>query len=154
MNIIIIELEERGNISENVKNSRVYYQFQELLSELRKKELPHRIIEIVNQDIEEINSAPLSNYELKVFIKQKQTKILKLIEKELNIVPQNHYQNMWVGLGMCVFGLPLGVVYGLFMSNMAMLGLGLPVGLAIGVLLGAYLDKKAAKEGRQLDIKI
>jgi len=154
MNIIIIELEERGNISENVKNSRVYYQFQELLSELRKKELPHRIIEIVNQDIEEINSAPLSNYELKVFIKQKQTKILKLIEKELNIVPQNHYQNMWVGLGMCVFGLPLGVVYGLFMSNMAMLGLGLPVGLAIGILLGAYLDKKAAKEGRQLDIKI
>ena len=154
MNIIIIELEERGNISENVKNSRVYYQFQELLSELRKKELPHRIIEIVNQDIEEINSAPLSNYELKVFIKQKQTKILKLIEKELNIVPQNHYQNMWVGLGMCVFGLPLGVVYGLFISNMAMLGLGLPVGLAIGVLLGAYLDKKAAKEGRQLDIKI
>ena len=154
MNIIIIELEERGNISENVKNSRVYYQFQELLSELRQKELPHRVVEIVNQDIEEINSAPLSNYELKVFIKQKQTKILKLIEKELNIVPQNHYQNMWVGLGMCVFGLPLGVVYGLFISNMSMLGLGLPVGLAIGVLLGAYLDKKAAKEGRQLDIKI
>ena len=154
MNIIIIELEERENISENVKNSRVYCQFQELLSELRKKELPHRITEIVNQDIEEINSAPLSNYELKVFIKQKQTKILKLIEKELNIVPQNYYQNMWIGLGMCVFGLPLGVVYGLFISNMAMLGLGLPVGLAIGVLLGAYLDKKAAKEGRQLDIKI
>ena len=150
----IIELKEREGFSENVKLSRIYIQFQELLKELRKKELPNKIIEFINQDIEYINSTSLIGNELRKLVKQKQEKIIKLIEKELKIVPKDYYQNLWLALGMCVFGLPLGVVFGTSLGNMGLLGIGLPIGLAIGIALGSRMDKKALEEGRQLDVKI
>jgi len=149
----IIELKEREDISENVKLSRIYIQFQELMRELRKKELPHKIIEFVNQDIEDINSTSFTGNELRKLVKQKQEKILKLLEKELKIVPKEYYQTLWLALGM-VFGLPLGVVFGASLGNMGLLGIGLPIGLAIGSVLGLRMDHKASEEGRQLDVKI
>jgi hypothetical protein len=150
----IIELEEKEGITENVKLNRIYVQFQEFLKELRKKELPHKIIEFVNQDIEDLNSTSLLGNELRKLVKQKQEKIIKLLEKELKIVPKDYYQNFWLALGMCVFGIPLGVVLGTSLENMGLLGIGIPIGLAIGSVLGSRMDKKASEEGRQLDVKI
>ena len=150
----IIELKEREDISENVKISRIYIQLQEFLSELRKKKLPHKIIELVNQDIEDLNSTSLICNELSKLVKQKQEKIIKLLEKERKIVPKDYYQNLWLVLGMCTFGVPLGVVFGTSLGNMGLLGIGLPIGLVIGIALGSRMDKKAFEEGRQLDIKI
>jgi hypothetical protein len=150
----IIELKEREDISENVKLARIYIQFQELLKELRKRELPEKIIDIVNQRIEGINSTTLTGNELGKLVKKKQTEITKMLEKELKIVPKNHYRNLWSVLGMSIFGLPIGVVYGTIIGNMAMLAIGLPIGMAIGIGLGARLDKKAFKEGRQLEVEI
>jgi len=69
-------------------------------------------------------------------------------------VPKNHYRALWLVLGMSVFGLPIGVLYGFLIGNMGLLGTGLCFGMAIGVALGAGLDKKALKEGRQLDLEI
>jgi len=152
--MIIIELKEREGISENVKLARIYTQFQELLKELRKRELPEKIIDVVNQKIEGLNSIILTGNELGKLVKQKQTEIIKLLEKELKIVPKNHYRNLWLVLGMSVFGLPIGVVYGVILNNMGMLAIGLPIGMAIGIGLGAVLDKKAVKEGRQLEMEI
>ena len=88
--------------------------------------MPHRIIEFVNQDIEEINSTSLIGNELRKLVKQKQTKIIKLLEKELKIVPKGYYKKLWLGL----------------------------VNPAIGSALGSRMDKKAFEEGRQLDVKI
>lgn len=150
----IIELKERQNISDNIVLSRIYNQFRELLKELKNKELPHTIIESVNQDIEELNSASLTDNELKKLVKQKQTRIIKLIEKELKIVPKNHYRNLWLAVGMSAFGLPIGVAFGLSMSNMGLLAIGLPIGMGIGIAVGSGMDKKASQEGRQLDIEI
>ena len=151
--MIIIEWKKREELLENVKRNRVYVQFQKLLSELRKKELPHEIIESINQDIEDINSTSSQGKELRKSVKQKHTKILKLLEKELKIVPKNYYQNIWLALGMGLFGLPLGVAFGIIVENMALSGGGIGIGMAIGVALGTMMDKKALKEGRQLDVK-
>jgi len=76
-----------------------------------------------------------------------------LLEKELKIVPKGYYQNLWIALGICVFGLPIGVVFGTSLDNMGLLGIGLPIGVAIGYVLGSRMDKKASEEGRQLDVK-
>jgi hypothetical protein len=87
-------------------------------------------------------------------IKQKQTKIIKLLEKELKIVPKNYYRNIWLAVGMSVFGLPIGVAFGVSIGNMGLLAIGLPIGMAIGTLVGSRMDKKAFEENRQLDIEI
>jgi hypothetical protein len=80
--------------------------------------------------------------------------IFKLVEKELKLVTKNHYRRLWMVLGMTIFGVLLGVAFGASLGNMAFLGLGLPIGMAIGIGVGTVMDKKAATEGRQLDVDL
>lgn len=143
----IIDLIERQNISDDIKLSRIYDQLGELLKELRKKELPSKIIESVNQDIEGLNASTLTGNELRKLVKQKQTKILKLIEKELKITPRNFYRSFWFGIGM-IFGPSMGIGFGIS------IGIGIPIGMVIGIAVGMAMDKKAFQEGRQLDVEI
>ena len=150
----IIELKERQDISENIKLSRKYAQLGNFLKELKKKELPLTIIESVNNDIEAINGIPRTEFDLTISVTQTQRKIIKLVEKELKIVPKNYYRNLWTTLGMSVFGLPIGSIFGLTFRNGGLLGIGLPIGMLIGMLVGSQMDKKAFEEGRQLDIEI
>ena len=145
--MVIIELNEKDGTSEQARLSRIYVQFNELLKQLRQKELPHKIIETFNQDIEELNSTSLTGNGLRKLFKKKQTKILKLLEKELKFVPKNYYRNLWLAVGMSVFGVPVGIAYSLiFTDNMAFLGVGIPIGMIIGMLLGSSMDKKAYNE--------
>lgn len=150
----IIELKERQNFSTDTKTNRIYIQLGELLNQLRKRNLPENIIESVNQDIEVVNAASLIGNDFRKLVKQKQNKIIKLLEKDLKVVPKNYYRNMWLALGMSVFGLPIGVAFGASIGNMGLLGVGLPIGMAIGALVGSKMDKKALEEGRQLNIEI
>ena len=148
----IIELKERNSILEGVKTNRIYLKLQKLLNYLKKKELPHKIIESINQEIEELNSTSFTGKELSKIINKKYTLIIKLLEKELKIVPKNYYQNLWQTLGMATFGIPIGVILWLRMDNVVFLPLGLPIGMGIGIVLGLVIDYKAYKKGRQLDI--
>jgi len=150
----IIELKERQNFSADTKTNRIYIQLGELLNQLSKRNLPENIIESVNQDIEVVNAASLIGNDFRKLVKQKQNKIIKLLEKDLKVVPKNYYRNMWLALGMSVFGLPIGVAFGASIGNMGLLGVGLPIGMAIGALVGSKMDKKALEEGRQLNIEI
>ena len=55
---------------------------------------------------------------------------------------------------MSALGLPLGLIYGLSMGNLGLIGIGLSIGMAMGIVLGTKMDKKAQKEGRQLDVEV
>ena len=87
-------------------------------------------------------------------VKQKQSLIIKQVEKEHKIEPKNYYRTIWMILGMSGIGIPIGVAFGLSIGNIGLLGIGLPIGMAIGLAIGASMDKKALNEGRQLDIEI
>ena len=150
----IIELKDRQNISTDIKLKRIYIQFEELLSELKKKELSQNIVASINDSIEQINSSILTGTQLSKLVKQKQTTILKQTEKELKIVPRNYYRNIWMLFGFTAIGLPIGVIFGLSLGNIGLLALGLPIGMAIGAAIGSSLDKKALNEGRQLNLEI
>lgn len=150
----IIELKERQDISDNIKLNISYIQLSEFLRELKEKDIPSKIVESINLDIGELNATSISGNELSKLIRQKQTRIIKLVEKELKIVPKNYYRNLWLAIGMSAFGLPLGVAFGLSMGNIGLLAIGLPIGMAIGTAVGSGMDKKAVEEGRQLDIEI
>ena len=149
----IIELKEKQNISDNIKLSRIYGQLGELLKELREKALPHEVIKSINQDIEELNFTILTGNELRKLVKQKQTKIIRLVEKELKITPKNYYRNLWFVLGMSL-GSGIGVFIATSIGNIGLLGIGIPIGMVIGIAVGTAKDKKAFEEGRQLNIEV
>jgi len=122
-----------------------------LLEASRKKDISEETVEYINTLIEEINMSSLTDKEWKKSVRRKQSKILKRLEKAEKLVPKNHYQTLWMSIGMAVFGIPLGTALGVVTDNMGLLGAGLPIGLAIGLAVGAAMDKKAEDEGRQLD---
>lgn len=136
------------------KSYRRFITLQKLLDALSERALPDAIVAKVN---EQINKANTEKEDYKVWKKQiskSMTSILQLLEKNLKIVPKNHYRNQWMALGMTVFGLPLGTAFGLLMDNIGLLGIGLPIGIIIGLGIGSNLDNKADKEGRQLAVEI
>jgi hypothetical protein len=150
----ILELKNIQNISTDIKLSRVYSQFGELLSELKKMELSQNVVAAINESVEQINSSTLLGTQLTKLIKQKQSLVVKRVEKEHKIVPKNYYRSIWMLFGMSGIGIPIGVVFGLSIGNLGLLGLGLPIGMALGLIIGSSLDKKALNEGRQLNIEV
>lgn len=150
----LIQLKETSTTRSDAKNSQYFDQYQQLLTELNSRPLPENICSSINAATEELNASPLSGKPLLKQLKQKQTAVLKLLEKELKVVPKNHFRNLWMVVGMSAFGLPIGVAFGMSIGNLAMLSIGLPIGMAIGMGVGAGLDKKALEEGRQLQVEL
>ncbi len=150
----IKELIERSEIEQNSKLNTAYSLLKNLLSELRKREIPIEILNSINQEIDKLNGFSGSNKELLKQVRNSQSLILSLVKKELGLVPKGHFQTMWMAMGMATFGIPFGVVFGLTLGNMAFFAIGIPIGMSIGLAIGAGMDKKAQEEGRQLDIEI
>ncbi|GAP69555.1 hypothetical protein BA6E_1215 [Bacteroidales bacterium 6E] len=147
----ILEIKRTQEVFDNVKLREVFLHFKKLLVELRKRNLPDGLVMEINKSIEELNNTPGSAIEQKRLIRKKQSAILKLLDKEMKLVPSNYYRNLWLVLGMVIFGLPTGVVFGTILGSMGFIGMGLPIGMPIGMAMGMSLDKKALTEGRQLD---
>ncbi len=147
-------LKVRKSIESNKKLTDLHAQFEKLLSELRKRELPDKVVQSINTNIDLIGPAMEPEKAYLKQLRKTQTDILRLIEKELKLVPKNHYRNVWLAVGIAAFGVPLGVAIGAGIGNMAFMGIGLPIGIPIGLAIGTGLDKKAADEGRQLDVEI
>jgi hypothetical protein len=150
----IKELYQNPVIDKNVQVQEMSLQFEKLLTELRKKKLPDGLVMAINKEIEPLNTTYGSGNERRKSIRKIQTRLIKLIEKEVKLVPKNYYRNLWLTLGMAGFGIPIGVAFGASLGNMAFIGVGLPIGLAFGIALGTGMDKKALAEGRQLDLEI
>ncbi len=150
----IIALNPQPDLGSNNRLKEKYGQFNHLILELTTKDLPRGLILSINQDIEEINSATGSEKVLFKVINKRQAGLLKRLEREVKLVPKNYYRNLWIGLGMASFGIPMGIIFSTMLGNMAFLGIGIPVGFAVGIGIGSTLDRKALEEGRQLEVEI
>ncbi len=126
--------------------------FNELVNELNKKEIPALLEQIINTEIQFLNSLSGSDRELLLQLRKVQQRILTLVEKELHLIPKNYHRNRWIALGMAAFGIPFGVAFSFALDNLAFLGIGIPIGLAIGLALGSAKDKKVQQEGKQLNV--
>lgn len=147
-------LNKNPGIDQNEKLIKAFDQFNNLLTELKKREIPDEIVISINNTIKGINTFKGTEKELKKLIRKSQSGMMKLIEKKLKIVPKNHYRNTWLVIGMSAFGIPIGLALGASQGNNGMLGAGLPIGMVIGIAVGTSMDKKALKEGRQLDLEL
>lgn len=133
---------------------KAYKDLQSLLDELRDRTLDQEVITDINKKIDEMNNFRGDEKEHTKQLKKTQQSILYILHQKMRIVPQNYYRNMWMGLGMAVFGIPMGTVLGLVMENMAFIGAGIAIGVPLGLGIGTNLDKKAAQEGKQLNFEL
>jgi hypothetical protein len=147
------ELNSIPNLDQDNKLKKHYASFEKLLAELKKREIPSELIHSINQYIEAINSFSGSNKALRKQIQKLQSATLKLVEKELQLVPINHYRNAYMALGMG-FGVAIGVALGTSKGNTSLLAIGLPIGMVIGLAIGNEKDKKTKEKGLQLDLEI
>ncbi len=131
-----------------------YRKFQQLIKEVQHRNLTEGTTQSINKKIQALNMVPGTDPKFSSRLRKVQSSIINILMKEEKIVPKNYYRNMWLGLGMAVFGVPMGVAFGAAMDNMAFLGTMIPVGMAIGIAIGTAMDGQAKKEGRQLEIDL
>jgi len=125
-----------------------------LINELRERDLTEEVTKAINKEIQIINSISGNTKKLSRQVSRSKLLIFQTLDRKMKIVPKNAYRNRWLAIGMVVFGMPLGTVYGISMGNMAFIGVGIPIGMVFGMAIGARMDKKAAKEGRQLKFEV
>ncbi len=150
----ITELRKRSHTNHSKKLVRRFNKLELLINELNKREISNKFAKTINEEVNKVNTISDSDKLLLKQLRKSQWNILKFIEKELKLVPKNHYQNRWMAIGMSAFGIPMGVSFGASFDNMAYIGIGIPIGMVIGMAIGSRMDKKAQEEGRQLDIDI
>ncbi len=149
----IESLRNRPEITTDEKLSKKYGSFRNLLAELESRDIPSHIIGEINEKVSTVNAFQGPAKGLRRVLRKEKDSIVKLLEKELKIVPKGYYRNMWMAIGMSAFGVAMGTAFGAALDNMAFLGLGIPIGMSIGMAIGAGMDEKAAKEGRQLSFE-
>ena len=148
----IKKLEKRPSIGQDKKLNDKFVHFEKLINELKKKKIQAKIVSSINQHIAAVNSFAGTNKDFRTQIRKSKNGILKLINKELKLVPKKFYLFRWMSMGISIFGIPLGVVIATSTKIWGLFGVGFPIGVIIGMAIGAGMDKKAFKEGRQLDI--
>ncbi|WP_297764122.1 hypothetical protein [uncultured Muriicola sp.] len=142
----------RKGIQDQKKLAKKYARFKKLIDELRKRDLAPEIISSLNEKMESLNAISDTDKQLSSLLRKTQNSILKILQKELKIVPKNYYRNLWMGMGMVVFGVPIGIALSAGINNYGMLGAGMAIGLGIGLAVGSEMDRKAGEEGRQLNV--
>lgn len=151
---MIQQLKATALTEESKKLRKRFDLFNHLIEEINKKDIPKESLQLISDMIKDLQSNPGTAKLYAINIRRTQTKILRMLQKEHKIVPKNQFRNMWMAIGMSAFGIPMGVAFGSALDNMGFIGIGIPLGMVIGMAIGAGMDKKAAEEGRQLDIQI
>jgi hypothetical protein len=145
---------ERPELASGKSLDKKYRSFRRLIDALRQRELPAGIVEEFDRDLALLNGLDSGNKEFPKKLAGIQRRLLRRLERELKLVPKNYYRNLWMGTGMAAFGLPIGVVFGTTLDNMAFLSIGLPIGMAIGIAVGTAMDEKARNSGNQFDVDL
>lgn len=140
--------------SSNERLAKAVARFNNLLNAIKTHEIPEAIIGEIIEKIHKIEVSKDDSKQRIQMIKYERDSILKMMEKELKVVPKSHYKRKYMVIGMAAFGIPLGVVYGSIFDNYAFIGVGLPIGMSLGIAIGSEKDKKVFKQGNQLDFEM
>ena len=138
--------------TENTRLQKAHQQMTGLIAALNKREVPQDIVNEVDITIANLNAFTGDEKQFARELNQAYQRILKLVQEKLNWVPKDFYRNQWMALGLSVFGVPMGVALGYALDNMAFMAAFFPLGMIMGMGVGSSMDKKAAEEGRVLDV--
>ena len=139
-------------LSQNEKLQKSFDKTQSLIEDLNQRELPEDTKAAVQAEIDRLNADTSEPKAYTKSLSKAYNNIVKRVQKDAGLSPKGYHKTLWMTLGMTIFGLPLGMMFGFMQENMGLLAIGLPLGMGIGLAIGAGLDEKAAKEGKQLSI--
>ncbi|OEK07014.1 hypothetical protein [Roseivirga misakiensis] len=129
---------------------------QKVLDTLIKifRQLEEREIDIntINQHTTAIHNELKSDALSYGQISKLQTGLTQALLKEHGLSTKGYYQNLWMVLGMSMFGIPLGLIFGLTLGSFAFFALGLPIGMPIGIAIGMQKEKEAQNAGTVLEV--
>lgn len=149
-----LQIKSKPAYKTNEELKQKFTEFKKLIIAIKKKEIPEEIINEINNEIKLINSFDGDEAALLKQYKSSLAGIISALESKLSIVPKGYYRNKWMAIGIALFGVVLGTVFGVVMNNMAFIALGIPLGVGLGLAIGRRKDKKAFDQGNQLDIEI
>lgn len=131
-----------------------YQQFEELIAALESFDLEQTTIVQINQELQAFNTGIDNDVHFNKLYRTHFRRIVKLLVDKERLTHVGYFRVLWTSLGMSTFGIPIGVLLGVLLGNMAFLAIGLPIGTGIGMLVGKSLDDKAARENRQIPVQI
>jgi hypothetical protein len=134
--------------------SRSYRRLRTLLSALSERHLPDEVVGALNAEIDRLNSIAETGPVADRVVRRSFIRIVKVVSRKLNLVPQHYHRAVWIGNGIGVFGIPFGVVGGVVVGSMTFLAISIPLGVSLGMLIGTRMDRRAADEGRQLPVRL
>lgn len=126
----------------------------DLIAALNAKDLDEGLREQVEALLRPAREASGSDKERRKRYRKVTNRVLALVQKQTKLVPRNYHRDLWMSLGLAVFGVPIGIAMGSAMDNMGLMGAFMPIGLAIGLAVGAGMDKQAQQQGLQLDFPV
>jgi hypothetical protein len=136
----------------DAKAAKEWSRMEKLRGALEGRTLSDETENLINAELGIVNQVDTEDRGAPRLIAGSYQNVIGILEKRENLVAPNHYQSRWMAMGMAIFGVPLGVAFGAALENTAFIGIGLPIGLSFGLAIGSGMDRKAAQEGRQLDI--
>lgn len=116
-------------------------------------EIPEEVQQKINQELNRFTSFEGNEKKVRKELRYSFHRIKKWVVKDLKLVPIDHYKNLWMALGISLFGVPFGATWMSISGNAAYFAIGIPLGMVIGLSIGINLDKKAERNGLQLDFK-
>ena len=151
----IERLQRRNGIEENKKLNKNYDKMQGLIVTLDKRDLPSNELTSINEHIVLINSFDGTEKELIKILKKTYTNVLDFINEKLELVPKHHFRALWIlyaSLAAVVLSTVSTAFGSISIGNLA--SVFILFGILIGILVGSYLDSRAEKEGRQIELEV
>ena len=103
--------------NQDKKLSAAFLKLDALVDALNSRPIPGSLSEEINSRIRAVNSLQGSSQTVIKELNSTYAAILKLIEKELQLVTRHHYRTLWMVVGMSAFGLPIGLVVSMLVNN-------------------------------------
>lgn len=146
---IVNELERARDRQEKQNIIKVLDTLVKIFRQLEERQIDIAALEVHTSAITNtLQSREYSSYK----ISKLKNSLAQTLNKEHGLTTKGYYQGLWMVLGMSIFGMPFGTVFGLSLNNFGLFGVGLPIGMVIGMAIGAQKDKKAEAAGTVLEV--
>ena len=142
-------IENIATQSTNKSEIKIYKRFNYVLSGLNSREFSKEEIISIEEKLDnlKLDSNPANR---KIYFRKALRKFEKYLRDKFSLVPKGHYISLGTGLGL-TFGIVFSIIFLPNMDRTMAISLGVIAGMIIGhVIIGRYMEYKAAKDGRIL----
>lgn len=132
----------------NKSEIKIYQDFMNILSKLKKREFSKDEIQSIEMGLENLKLKSQLTHNKKYYVKAL-NQFKEFLKESHSLVTVGHHTSIGVSMG-AAFGVVAGVVFGERFEKSLGLALGISLGMLIGAFIGRQLDTKALAQGKVL----